>query len=333
MSRLVPDSPAIPNDVPLGGDVERAAAILRAGGIVAMPTETVYGLAANAFDPRAVARVFEAKRRPSFDPLIVHVQAPEELRRVATEIPPAVQALAARFWPGPLTVVLPKQPGVPDLVTSGLPTVAVRMPDHPLALALIRAAGVPLAAPSANPFGYISPTTAEHVRRQLGNAVDYILDGGPCRVGVESTIVAWRDGEPVLLRAGGLPVEEIEHVLGPVGRVRATAAPGRPEAPGQLEQHYAPRTPLRLLTDAEAPTAVGAKLGWIGLRAPEEPGRYTHLEELSKRDDLRDAAAALFAAMHRLDAAGLDAIEARLVPESGLGRAINDRLRRAAAAR
>ena len=307
-----------------------AAAILRAGGIVAMPTETVYGLAASAFDPRAVARVFEAKRRPSFDPLIVHIADLSDLPRVAAETPPAALAVAERFWPGPLTMVFPKRPEIPDIVTSGLGTVGVRFPDHPMARALIRAAGVPLAAPSANPFGYISPTTAAHVREQLGDAVDAILDGGPCRVGVESTILAWRDGAPVLLRAGGTPVEALEEVAGPIGRPPPRMPTAPQDSPGQLPRHYSPRTPLSL--DAQPddyPT--GTRLGWLGLHAPDNPARYAAIEVLSPTGDLREAAANLFAAMHRLDALGLDAVIARRVPDTGLGLAVNDRLRRAGA--
>lgn len=327
MTLPVPPPPAFPPETTVA--LEQAAATLRRGGIVAMPTETVYGLAANAFDARAVARVFEAKRRPRFDPLIVHVAAPEDLSRVASEVPAAAQRLVTMFWPGPLTLVLPKLPSVPDLVTAGLATVAVRMPDHPLALALIRAAGTPLAAPSANPFGYISPTTAEHVRRQLGELVDVILDGGPCRVGVESTILGWQAGVPVLLRAGGLAVEDLERELGPIQRGATHVADTAPEAPGQLAQHYAPRTPLRLVAQDEV-LPKQKRLGWIGLGPPIEPALFSAIETLSPRGDLLEAAAALFAAMHRLDALGLDVILARLVPETGLGLAINDRLRRAA---
>lgn len=325
----MPDLDTVPAEARAA--VADAARVLRAGGLVAMPTETVYGLAADAFDARAVARIFEVKRRPFFDPLIVHVAAVEDLVRVVREVPEAAQRLIARFWPGPLTLVLPKSEAVPDLVTAGLRTVAVRMPDHPLALALIRAAGVPLAAPSANPFGAISPTTPEHVRRQLGGAVDRVLDGGPCRVGVESTILGWHAGTPVLLRAGGLALEAIERELGPVSVPAAGGAAERPEAPGQLLRHYAPRTPLRLLAEGEAP-AVEGRIGWIGLEPPPIPaGRYAAVESLSPGGDLREAAAALFAALHRLDEQQLDGIHGRLVPEHGLGRAINDRLRRAAA--
>ena len=202
--------------------VEHAASILRAGGLVALPTETVYGLAANALDPVAVAKIFAAKERPFFDPLIVHLAELSWLPKVASEFPPIAQKLAKRFWPGPLTLVLPKTDAVPDLVTSGLPNVAVRIPDHELTRKVLRLADVPVAAPSANPFGRLSPTTAEHVRRQLGDRVDAILDGGPCRVGVESTILKIDGNRATLLRLGGAPIEEIESLIGPIEPLEAT---------------------------------------------------------------------------------------------------------------
>ncbi len=196
--------------------VHHAAEIIKRGGIVAFPTETVYGLGADAFAPLAVARIFEVKKRPHFDPLIIHVASPDDLGRLVTDIPGPAQKLINRFWPGPLTVVLPKRDEVPDIVTAGLPTVAVRMPRHEMALQLIELSGSPIAAPSANPFGYVSPTTAEHVREQLDDQVDLILDGGPCPVGVESTILSFSEERPRLLRPGGVPLEEIESVIGKV---------------------------------------------------------------------------------------------------------------------
>jgi len=318
-----------------GDDVDRAAALLREGGVVAMPTETVYGLAANAFDPLAVARIFEIKRRPAFDPLIVHLANSAAVAELAQDIPAAALDAMEAFWPGPLTLVLPKRPNVPDIVTSGLATVALRIPDHPLALALLQTVGLPLAAPSANPFGYLSPTTAAHVADQLGGAVDYILDGGSCPVGVESTILTWHSGRPVLLRAGGYPLEELERVVGRIEmrNLEKTDPQTAPQSPGRLPWHYAPRTPLRLVTPtaADDPPPTGARTGWIGLAPPSYPQCYDQIEALAPGGDLRQAAAGLFAALHRLDAAGLDLIVAQLVPENGLGLAINDRLRRAAA--
>lgn len=307
--------------------LEDAAAILRDGGTVAFPTETVYGLGANALDATAVARIFEIKGRPRFDPLIVHVASVAQARELVEAWPDLADELTARFWPGPLTLVLPKADVIPAIVTAGLPTVALRMPAHPIALELIEAAGVPVAAPSANRFGGISPTTSEHVRRQLEDAVDLVVDGGPSRVGVESTVISLVDSSPVLLRAGGLPVEEIEEVAGPVGR--PSADPSLPTSPGQLARHYAPRTPLTVCDDwRDVP--ISGRTGLLALEAPGTEASFDSVEVLSANADLREAAANLFAALHRLDALGLDHIVAVRVPDIGLGLAINDRLRRAA---
>lgn len=326
---------------PIGTDLDRAASLLRDGGLVAMPTETVYGLAGDALNPSAVARIFEAKQRPFFDPLIVHLPELSWLPRVVAADSPQTRELAAAFWPGPLTLVLPKAAAVPDLVTSGLPTVAVRIPEHPMALELIRRAGTPLAAPSANPFGRISPTTAAHVLEQLGDRIDYILDGGACAIGVESTVLqlpAEGSGErPILLRPGGLPVEELERRLGPIDIPQSAAADDQANpAPGMLTQHYAPRTPLTILSTSPPVDAVfsgSQRLGLLAFRPPPcDAGRaYEEIEVLSSTGDLREAAAGFFAALRRLDKRGLDAIHATPFPEEGLGRALNDRLRRAAA--
>jgi L-threonylcarbamoyladenylate synthase len=298
----------------------------------------VYGLGANALDERAVARVFEVKARPRFDPLIVHIAGTDWLPSLTADFPPLAKQLAETFWPGPLTLVLAKTPAVPDLVTAGGPTVAIRMPDHPVALALLRAADLPIAAPSANPFGQISPTCAEHVREQLGAQIDLILDGGPCRIGVESTVLQLTPQGPLLLRPGGTTLEEIETVIGKVHVPAASAT--NPSAadlrsPGTLPRHYAPRTALVLGTRETASAGVSqsdssARLGLLAFRDREMTSRFVHVEVLSQTGDLREAAANLFAALRRLDAAGLDRIVAETMPEVGLGRAINDRLRRAA---
>lgn len=314
-------------------ELDRAVATLRAGGVVGMPTETVYGLAGDALNPAAVARIFETKARPRFDPLIVHVTGLDAARALTTALPDAALVLAREFWPGPLTLVLPKRDLVPDITTSGLPAVALRVPSHPVALALLDAFGGPLAAPSANRFGSISPTTSQHVRREFGDAVPIVLEGGPCETGVESTIVSFADGDPLLLRPGGLPIELIEARIGPVRR----PAPGekRVLAPGMLERHYAPRTPMRLaatLDDAVAlALAASGRAGLLALGPVADASSFATVEMLSHAGDLREAAAALFAAMRRLDAAGLDLIVAQRVPDEGLGLAINDRLRRASA--
>jgi L-threonylcarbamoyladenylate synthase len=315
----MPSLPATPESI------ARAAALLRSGGVVAFPTETVYGLGANAFDTRAVARVFEIKGRPRFDPLIVHVLDRAMLSQVAHELPAAAQALIERFWPGPLTLVVRKRPVVPDLVTAGLPTVAVRMPSHPIARRLLQATALPLAAPSANPFGYLSPTRAQHVTRMLGERVDLLLDGGPTESGLESTIVAL-DPRPALLRAGAIEVEALEAAIGPLAREQA--APDRPIAPGQLPVHYAPRTPIRLVDLAGVPANERAAAGALAFSEPVKG--YAAMGVLSPSGDLREAAARLFEILHDLDARGLERIDVQPIPEHGLGLAIMDRLRRAA---
>lgn len=314
-------------------DLERAAHAIHDGLLVAIPTETVYGLGADAWNRVALARVFEAKRRPSFDPLIVHVAEPEGAAEVADVAVPYARLLADRFWPGPLTMVLPKRDRVPDLATSGLPTVAVRCPASLVARQIIRLAGVPVAAPSANPFGYLSPTRAEHVVAQLGDRVDFIVDGGRCPVGVESTVLDLSVDPPLILRPGGLPVELIAEVIPGIQVFdRATTSP---TAPGQLPSHYAPALPLRLVAagtlGASAPAGRAAALcfGAASARAAEASGRWARVVDLSPTVDPVEAAAALFDVLHELDAAGLEELWAERLPDDGLGRAVNDRLYKA----
>ncbi len=313
-------------------DIDVARTRLSAGELVAVPTETVYGLAGNALDERAVASIFEVKQRPSFDPLIVHVPGFEEALRYVVSVPAPLEALARKFWPGPLTILLERQSIIPDLVTSGLPRVAIRVPSHPLTLSLLRSLDFPLAAPSANPFGYISPTRPEHVEAQLGERIGTILDGGPCEVGLESTIVGVEGGEVIIHRLGGLAVDEIEAIVGGV-RVQ-THSSSNPAAPGQLEQHYSPGTRL-VLGDrkslGEQFLREGQKVASLGFRELLKaiPGNQQCL--LSADGDLKEAAANLFAALRELDEMGADVIVAEELPETGLGRAINDRLRRASA--
>ncbi len=308
--------------------VARAVELLNAGEPVALPTETVYGLAADATRAEAAVKIFEAKDRPFFDPLIVHLPDLEWLERIARADSPLVTSLIEKFWPGPLTLILPRRDLVPDLVTSGLVTVAVRMSAHPVFRAVATAFGKPLAAPSANPFGRISPTTAQHVRDGLDGRIPLIVDGGPCAVGIESTIVLIADDGMRILRAGPIGPED----LALYGEVRTEIAGGTPIAPGQLKSHYAPRIPLRLAehrtSNIEHRTS---KCGLLAFTSPENADEFSAVEILSPTGDLREAAATLFAKLRRLDEAGLDLIIAEPVPEHGLGIAIMDRLRKAAA--
>jgi L-threonylcarbamoyladenylate synthase len=296
-------------------DLQVAAQLIRAGKLVAFPTETVYGLGANALDPTAVARIFAAKGRPRESPLIVHVDSIEMARGLVLDWPDAADRLARRYWPGPLTLVLPKQPAIPDVVTAGLDTVGLRVPAHPVALGLIQAAGVPIAAPSANPFTQLSPTTAEHVRQSLGDVVDLVLDGGPSSVGIESTVLSLAGPEPLLLRPGVIPLPEIEALIGPV-RVVSGAGPGTHASPGMHPQHYRPRTPLLLLAAGDCPPVGRGEWLRIGREMPADPTAY---------------AAVLYATLHRLDLEGLDwtAVERPLDLPEWAG--VCDRLSRAAA--
>jgi L-threonylcarbamoyladenylate synthase len=309
--------------------ITRAVELLREGQVIGLPTETVYGLAADGLNPAALARIFEVKRRPLFDPLILHVAEAEAAFELALRVPDQARLLAARFWPGPLTLVLPKKEIVPDLATSGLPNVALRVPAHPVAQELLRAFGNPLAAPSANRFGRISPTDAQAVHDELGLEVPLILDGGPCVVGLESTVLDLSGAQPVLLRAGGIPLEELKAMIGPIER--ATAVDERPAGPGQLKHHYAPRKPLRLVrTTAEIPAR--PDVGRLDFGRRDGGDSFTGITiNLSPSGDLREAAANLFRAMRALDDdARVNEIMAIRLPEHGLGVAINERLERAA---
>lgn len=325
--------------------IARAAAIIRGGGLVAFPTETVYGLGADALNQAAVARIFVAKGRPVYDPLIVHIASPAELAQVARTVPERARGLAERFWPGPLTLVLPRGAAVPTIVTAGLETVAVRCPDHPVALALIAASRTPIAAPSANRFGRTSPTTAQHVLDDLNGRIELILDAGPTPIGVESTVLDLTGPEPVILRPGGIPREALEAVLGPVAVREQIAIPeaGLP-APGLLARHYAPRAELRLFLGppaavlsamhaaAEAYCAAGRRVGI--LVADEDAPAFADLdvigETVGPAADLAVVARRLFGALRALDAQGVDLILARDFAAHGLGSAVRDRLHRAA---
>lgn len=328
--------------------ITRAATLLRHGELVGMPTETVYGLAADALNENAVAKVFEAKQRPSFDPLIVHISDTNQAEQFAV-FDEIARRLAEAFWPGPMTLVLPRMRDdagkaiVPDLVTSGLDAVGLRVPDHPVALALLREAKCPLAAPSANKFGSISPTLAQHVFDELTGKVAVVLDGGPCDRGVESTVVRVGGAGVEVLRLGALPVELIEQVVGgSVTVCQPSSSPGLAEgsdeqakpSPGMVERHYAPGTAMRLFADADELEAFEPQGRWallgIGSLA-ESAARFEIVRNLSESGDLSFAAAALFSTLRELDRMNLDGIAAIAVPSEGLGRAINDRLKRGSA--
>ena len=328
--------------------LEQAAKILQSGGLVAFPTETVYGLGADAYNPQAVAKIFEAKGRPKFDPLIVHISAIETLKNVAAlslldkETNKKLFLLAENFWPGPLSIILPKNEKIPGLVTSGLSTVAVRFPDHEAALHLISSSGGAVAAPSANPFGSLSPTRAEHVRNSMGEKVDMILDGGQTRIGLESTVLDITGGKIKILRPGGTPKEAIEKLAGKIKNYEPKSNDAF-ASPGQLKNHYAPKTKLFTLTQDEIiqkPYEQDCAFLFFDGYARDawltERGKAVNKEEiirvLSETGDLLEAAACLFETLHELDNLNIFRIFAQLAPKQGLGEAINDRLIRGAAA-
>ncbi len=327
----------------IGTDIDYAAKLLKADRLVAFATETVYGLGANATSQNAVASIFAAKNRPYFDPLIVHIAQKSQLDGLVRQIPAEYELLIEHFWPGPLTLLFQKSDAVADLVTSGLNTVAIRMPGHTLARELIRKSGLPIAAPSANLFGRISPTTAQHVADQLAGRVDYILDGGPCAVGVESTIVRLAEGRLEILRHGGVTKEQLAHVYsGEIVSVTTSACEETGEgavAPGMLTSHYAPQTRLEIVQPDQIATIVQQTQGRFGiLSASALPNelpvpKWCHLEVLSEAGDLVEMASHFFAALRRLDESSLEVIYATSFPDVGLGRALNDRLTRAAAKR
>ena len=316
----------------VGKDIAKAKQILEAGELVGIPTETVYGLAGNALNADAVSKIFDAKNRPSFDPLILHTSDIERVLDFVKEIPDDLKTLADSFWPGPLTLLLPRKSIVPDLVTSGLDTVAVRIPSHPLTKELLNELDFPLAAPSANPFGYISPTKANHVNDQLGQKISYILDGGSCEVGLESTIVGMENGKVTVYRLGGIDLRLIEEKVGEIHQVAHSSS--NPKAPGLLQSHYSPTKPFVLGDLAkliEEYTDKGIDFAVMSFRDSFEEFDCKKIVVLSPQADLHEAAKNLFAAMRILDSMDVSVILSELMPEEGLGKAINDRLRRAAA--
>jgi L-threonylcarbamoyladenylate synthase len=311
---------------------DRAAAVelLRKGEIVALPTETVYGLAGDALNPIAVAKIFEAKERPHLDPLIVHLPDSNWLRRVTQisgEDQQLIHKLVDKFWPGPFTIVLPRKSIVPEIVTAGLDTVAVRISVHPVFAKVVEAFGGPLAAPSANRFGRVSPTTAQHVLDELDGRIPLIVDAGPTTHGIESTIVAIRKGEIEIMRRGPITAEQLSEF----GKVQVVVSAEKISTPGQLPSHYAPKTPLRVIDNIEAfLPKKNQQVGLLAWHANESKERFAAVRDLSERQDLREAAANLFRYLRELDALGLDLIVAERVPSQGLGAAILDRLQRAA---
>lgn len=309
----------------IGNDILKAARLLEQGKLVAIPTETVYGLAANALDTTAVAGIFRAKNRPTFDPLIVHTYSIAKTKEYVREFPMELEKLAKAYWPGPLTLLLPKKNVIPDLVTSGLDNVAVRIPNHSLTLELLEKLNFPLAAPSANPFGYVSPTKPEHVNKQLGNEIDYILDGGNCEVGIESTIVGVENGKVCVYRLGGLTIEQIEKVIGKV-ELRIISS-DNPTVPGQLHSHYAPMKKIYIgnidLLMEHYKNVCVLNFGKKKFNVPTF--------NLSENENLTEAAANLFTGLRALDECQAEIILCEYLPETGLGIAINDRLKRAAA--
>lgn len=315
----------------IGKDISRAVKLLLEGNLVSIPTETVYGLAANALNEQAVLKIFEVKNRPHFDPLIIHLHQKIVVTKYAILEDKRLIALADAFWPGPLTLLLPKKDSIPDLVTSGLPQVAVRIPNHALTLELIKLINLPLAAPSANPFGYVSPTAPAHVEKQLGDKIPYILDGGICSIGLESTIVGIEDNKVCIFRHGGLSVEQIEKVCGPVElRVNNSS---NPKAPGQLKSHYAPKKPLVIGDiDTLIKNNASKKLAILSF------GNKVYTQDknivvfnLSERANVEEAALNLFKYLRLADESEAELVICEKLPEYGLGRAVNDRLQRAAA--
>lgn len=313
----------------IGKDIRKAVELLQQGDVIGLPTETVYGLAGNALNAQAVEKIFAVKDRPKFNPLILHVDTVDKMRRLVQEIPESAQRLMDAFWPGPMTLLLPRSADVPDLITAGHPTVAIRIPSHAIAKALLSQLDFPVAAPSANPFGYISPTTSAHVEKQIGWKIPYILEGGNCLQGIESTIIGFEDDRPIIYRLGSISVEEITQVI-PNVEVRVKPE-SHPVAPGMLPYHYSPRTPM-LLTDDIIETVKrfdGKRIGIITHSKSIDIGDNITEIRLTLTDDLKEAGRNLYASMQNLDSRELEVIIAERFPDKELGRTLNDRLEKA----
>ena len=313
----------------ISNDLKRAAEILNNEDVVAIPTETVYGLAGNIYSEKAIRKIFEVQQRPLFNPLIVHLHSIEQLDEIVSEFPAKAQILADTFWPGSLTLILKKKSNIPDLITAGKDTVAVRIPNHPITLSLLRELSFPLAAPSANPFNRISPTNALHVENYFKNSIQLILEGGECKNGLESTIIGFENNEPILYRLGAVSLEEIENIVGEIKIKNKNEK--APNAPGMLAKHYAPKTKTYLLNDIESCIAdyKDKTIGVVSFSKAITAPNIKHVEILSKSGDLKEAASNLYSSLHRLDGLNLDIIIAQRFPNIGLGKSINDRLERA----
>ncbi len=313
----------------VSNDIAKAIEILNNEDVVAIPTETVYGLAGNIFSEKAIRRIFEVKKRPLFNPLIVHTHSVEQIQEFVIEFPPKAELLAQAFWPGSLTLVLKKKAIIPDLITAGKDSVAVRIPNHPITLGLLKRLSFPLAAPSANPFSSISPTSSGHVDAYFRDEISMVLEGGECENGLESTIIGFENNEPVLYRLGSISMEEITAVVGEIQlkNKKETA----PNAPGMLARHYAPKTRTFLVKDIPGFLAENShkRIAVMLFTGEFDANSVEHLEILSASGDLKEAASKLYSSLHKLDDLGLDMIVAQVFPDFGLGKSINDRLERA----
>jgi L-threonylcarbamoyladenylate synthase len=314
----------------ISNNISKAVKILNNEDIVAIPTETVYGLAGNIYSVKAIRKIFEVKQRPLFNPLIVHLHSVEQLDEIVSDIPPKAQLLAEAFWPGSLTLVLKKKATIPDIITAGKETVAVRIPNHPITLKLLKKLSFPLAAPSANPFNRISPTKALHVESYFKSSIQMVLEGGECKNGLESTIIGFENNEPILYRLGAISTEEIENVVGKINI--KTKEEKTPNAPGMLAKHYAPKTKTYLVNDIDTfiTDYEDKTIGLVSFSEAITASNVKHVEILSKSRDLKEAASNLYSSLHILDHLDLDMIVAQRFPDIGLGKSINDRLERAA---
>ena len=313
----------------ISSDISKAIELLNKEDVVAIPTETVYGLAGNIYSEKAIRKIFQVKQRPLFNPLIVHIPSIDHLEKIVREFPVKAQKLAEAFWPGSLTLILPKRLNIPEIVTGGKDTVGVRIPNHPVTLSLLKQLSFPLAAPSANPYNRISPTSSDHVKAYFENTLSMVLEGGECKNGIESTIIGFENNEAILYRLGGISVEDIEKIIGKI-QIR-NKSDTTPNAPGMLAKHYAPKTKMFLLDDLDKfiENNKSKKIGILKFKENLNTASVEHIEILSKSGDLKEAASKLYSTLHKLDSLNLDLIVAERFPDVGLGKSINDRLERA----